>query len=53
VKDAAGALGISRTKLYDLMATGELSYIKVSNRRLIRREVLLSLLERHEATTKV
>jgi excisionase family DNA binding protein len=53
VKDAARALGISRTKLYELMATGELSYTKVSSRRLIRRDVLVSLLDRHESTTTV
>jgi excisionase family DNA binding protein len=51
VKDAARVLGVSRGMLYELMATGELPSTKLGSRRLIRREAIVSLLERHEVTT--
>ena len=53
VKNAATVLGISRGMLYELMATGELPSTKLGSRRLIRREAIVSLLEKHEVATTV
>jgi excisionase family DNA binding protein len=53
VKDAATVLGTSRAMLYELMATGELPSTKLGSRRLIRREAIVSLLEKHEVATTV
>ena len=50
VKDAAIVLGISRGMLDKLMAAGELPSTKLGSRRLIRREAMVSLLEKHEVT---
>jgi excisionase family DNA binding protein len=51
VKDAARVLGVSRGMLYELMAAGELPSTKLGSRRLIRREAIVSLLDKHEVTT--
>jgi hypothetical protein len=47
VTDAASASGLGRSTLYDLMAQGQLDYVKV--RALITRQALEALLERHRA----
>ncbi len=49
VTDAACAAGLGRSTLYDLMAQGQLDYVKVRSRRLITRQALEALLERHRA----
>jgi excisionase family DNA binding protein len=49
VTDAASASGLGRSTLYDLMAQGQLDYVKVRARRLITRKALEALLERHRA----
>ena len=40
VKDAATATSLGRTKIYELMDSGELPSVKVGTRRLIPREAL-------------
>lgn len=44
VNDAALVSGVSRSKLYELIAEQKLRSIKVAGRRLIPREALLALL---------
>jgi excisionase family DNA binding protein len=51
VTDAASASGLGRSTLYDLMAEGQLDYVKVRARRLITRQALEALLERHRTAT--
>lgn len=45
---AADALGISRAHLYNLMQAGLIPSVKLGRRRLIRREVLVGLLDSAE-----
>lgn len=40
VEEAAQATGLGRTKIYELMASGEITAVKVGNRRLIPAEAL-------------
>ncbi len=49
VADAVSASGIGRTTLYGLMGSGQLPFVKLGNRTLIRRADLERLLERHVA----
>jgi excisionase family DNA binding protein len=49
VTDAASASGLSRSTLYDLMAQGQLDFVKVRSRRLITRQALEALLEHSRA----
>lgn len=49
VAEAAAQAGISRTFLYERIASGELATIKLGKRRLIRVEALRRWLERLEA----
>lgn len=44
VKEAAARSGVCRTKLYDMIATGELKSVKIGRARLILRESLDQLL---------
>ena len=44
VNDAAKVSGLSRTSLYELLATGQLRSIKVAGRRLISADALRELL---------
>jgi excisionase family DNA binding protein len=44
INDAAVRLGLSRTTLYELMASGQLRSIKVGKRRLIPRDAQRDLL---------
>ena len=45
VTDAARVAGLGRSTLYELMANGQLTYVKVKARRLITRQALEALLE--------
>jgi excisionase family DNA binding protein len=45
VAEAAAVSNLSRSKLYELLASGELRSIKIAGRRLIRRSDLLCLLQ--------
>ncbi len=46
IEDACEVIGVSRTTLYDLMAAGELTSIKIRRRRLIPASVVVAYLER-------
>ncbi len=47
VADAVAASGIGRTTLFALMSSGELPFVKLGNRTLIRSTDLEGLLHRH------
>ena len=49
VRDAARASGLGRSTLYELMANGQLAYVKVKARRLITRQAIEALLEHNRA----
>jgi excisionase family DNA binding protein len=49
VNDAVRTYGVGRSKLYDLIKTGELAAIKVGGRRLIPRDALEALLQKGAA----
>jgi excisionase family DNA binding protein len=53
VNGAVRVSGISRSKLYELMASGALPYVQLDGRRLVRRDALQSLLKKHEVATAV
>ena len=46
---AAQLAGIGRTRVYELMASGDLPSIKLGKRRLIRRQAVLDWLARLES----
>lgn len=46
IADAAIVCSLSRSRLYELLKTGELPSIKIGGRRLITRAALLALLDR-------
>lgn len=46
--EVATVLGISRGKVYDLFATGELASVKVGRLRRVRAEALAAYLDRLE-----
>lgn len=52
VSQAVAASGIGRTTLYSLMGSGELPFVKLGNRTLIRHMDLENLLKRHVAPAK-
>jgi excisionase family DNA binding protein len=45
VHDAARMLGIGRTKIYDLLAKGELVSLRIGTRRLIKLDSIRSLID--------
>jgi excisionase family DNA binding protein len=47
--EAAQALGISRSRLYELLYEGTIPSIKLGSRRLIRRETLVAYLDQLES----
>lgn len=47
IKDACRLTGIGRSKLYELIAAGEIEIVKVGTITLIPTEALKGLLERH------
>lgn len=46
VSNAAKMLGIGRTKLYDMLAKGELLSMRIGTRRLVKVESIKALIER-------
>jgi excisionase family DNA binding protein len=46
IKEAVTASGLGRTTIYELMKQGELPYVKIGARTLIRRSDLELMLER-------
>jgi excisionase family DNA binding protein len=47
IEDAADALGLSRSRIYELIATGEIVACKVGKRTIIPTTELTAFLERH------
>jgi excisionase family DNA binding protein len=47
--DAARALGIGRTKLYELIGTGKLRTVKLGRRTLVRTDSIRALVDTLEA----
>lgn len=47
INEAASAAGIGRTKLYELINSGEVPLIKIGTRSLVRRSDILQLLARN------
>jgi len=47
VPRAAQVSGVSRSRLYEFMKSGELAYIKMGRRRLISDDDLRALIARH------
>lgn len=45
IREAGGALGVSRSTIYRLMDGGHLQAVKIGRRRLIRREAIAALVE--------
>lgn len=43
VKDAGSFVGLGRSKLHELMAAGELAYVKIGRARRIPRAALIAL----------
>lgn len=50
VKRACGALGIGKTKLYDLMNSGRLRSVKIGRRRLVDSDSLADFISRCSMT---
>lgn len=46
VSDAAKALGVGRTKLYDMLAKGELLSMQIGTRRLVKIASIKALIAR-------
>lgn len=46
VSDAARMLGIGRTKLYDMIAKGEIMSMQIGTRRLVKVASIQALIER-------
>lgn len=51
--EAKDFLHVSRSKLYLLMASGELPYVKLGKSRRVRMAALLSLIEEHTCKGRV
>lgn len=49
IRDAAKLLGIGRSKLYDLMADGQLATVQIGRRRLVRTDSVRALALGQEA----
>ncbi len=47
IEDAADALGLSRSRLYELIAAGEIAVCKVGKRSIIPVAELIGFLDRH------
>ncbi|GAA5059142.1 hypothetical protein GCM10023208_26120 [Erythrobacter westpacificensis] len=50
VNDAARMIGVGRTKLYELISSGELETVKIGKATRITTASLHNLVERHRAT---
>lgn len=47
ISEATASLGIGRTKLYELLAKGELTSINIGTRRLVKVESIHTMLDRN------
>lgn len=50
VVDAGAALGIGRTKVYELMATGDLESVTIGRKRLVPADSIEAYVERLKAS---
>jgi excisionase family DNA binding protein len=46
IPDAANALGIGRTKVYDMLGKGELLSMQIGSRRLVKVDSIKALIDR-------
>ena len=46
VREAAQMLGIGRTKIYDMLAKGDLTSMQIGTRRLVKIDSIKALIER-------
>lgn len=46
IRDAAHALGVGRTKIYDMLAKRQLASIQIGTRRLVKKDSIRALIER-------
>ena len=46
---AAAVIGVSKTTVWRLIAAGEIKTFKIGCRTLIKRDVLVDLIERHQS----
>lgn len=49
VSDAAKMLGLGRTKIYDMLAKGQILSMRIGSRRLVKVESIKALIERGDA----
>lgn len=49
VSDAAIMLGVGRTKIYDMLAKGQILSMRIGSRRLVKVDSIKSLIERGDA----
>lgn len=49
ITEASAMSALGRSTLYELMASGELTYVKIGSRRLILVESLRALLDAHRS----
>lgn len=52
VPEVARFLGLSRSKVYGLMESGDLGYVKIGKSRRVTRVELLRLIERHRVPNR-
>lgn len=49
VLDAAKMLGVGRTKIYDMLAKGQILSMRIGSRRLVKVQSITTLIERGDA----
>ncbi len=49
VSDAAKILGVGRTKIYDMLAKGQILSMRIGSRRLVKVESIKAQIERGDA----
>ena len=53
INDAARMIGIGRTKLYELIATGEIETVKIGNATRVTTASLHGLVDRQRADSRI
>lgn len=49
VSEAAKMLGVGRTKIYDMLAKGQILSMRIGSRRLVKMDSIKALIERGDA----
>jgi len=52
VTQAAQALAIGRSTMYELLASGEIAYVRIRSHRYVRRATLEAFIEKREVRKK-